>query len=82
MEKFMNDAAIAELNQRLVERTQAFLKREVEMLDQLRVLRRVLRQCRDALAASYDVSELPVDEYSEQARALAAAEVELKAFDP
>lgn len=82
MEKFMNEAAIAELNQRLVERTQAFLKREVEMLDQLRVLRRVLRQCRDALAASYDVSQLPVGEYSEQARALAAADVELKAFDP
>jgi hypothetical protein len=80
MENFMNEAAIAELNQRLIERTQAFLKREVEMLDQIRVLRRVLRQCRDALAASDDVSELPVGEYSEQARALAAAEVELKEF--
>jgi len=77
----MNDAAIAELNQRLIERTEVFLKREVAMLEQIRILRRVLRQCRDALAASYDVSELAEGEYSEQARALAAAEVELKRND-
>jgi hypothetical protein len=81
MEKPMPDVAIAELNQRLIERTEVFLNREVEMLDRIRTLRRILVQCRDALAASYDATKLAVGESSEQAQALTAAEVELEQSD-
>jgi hypothetical protein len=76
----MNDPALAELNRRLIERTQIFLSREVRMLEKIRTLRQVLRQCREALASGCDM-DLPEAAYSEQARAIAAADVELNAAE-